>query len=197
MKKKQFKQNEITDETIEFYSTGQSYDLVWKGLSANYGDIANHTYPFSSQLQKKGIIEYTMHMELNKSETEVALANTDRSLQLLDLANGVPRQILRFAPEAQHTKKIESLQFTDINVGGVIPDKQGFQSMLLTASEDKTVKLWDRNSGQLALETKYGNLPFYSAATNGQVIVGGTNRDLVFWDIRKIKNPLDVLETHN
>ena len=30
------------------------------------------------------------------------------------------------------------------------------------------------------------------------MVVGGTTRDIVFWDIRKIKHPLDVLESsHN
>ena len=59
---------------------------------------------------------------------------------------------------------------------------------------DKTVKLWDRRSGDLAMQTSYGNLPFFSVDSNAQVIVAGTSRDILFWDVRKLKNPLDVLE---
>ena len=66
---------------------------------------------------------------------------------------------------------------------------------VLTCSEDKTVKLWDRRSGDLATQTTHGNLPFYSVDCNGQVIVAGTSRDIIFWDVRKLKNPLDVLES--
>ena len=45
---------------------------------------------------------------------------------------------------------------------------------------------------------KYGNMPFYSVDTNNQIIVAGTNEDIIFWDIRKLKAPLEVLdESHN
>ena len=45
---------------------------------------------------------------------------------------------------------------------------------------------------------QYGNMPFYSVDSNGQIIVAGTNQDLVFWDIRKLKVPLEVLdESHS
>jgi hypothetical protein len=41
-------------------------------------------------------------------------------------------------------------------------------------------------------------MPFYSLDTNGQVVAAGTNQDLVFWDIRYTKAPLEVLdESHS
>lgn len=45
---------------------------------------------------------------------------------------------------------------------------------------------------------KYGNMSFYSVDTNNQIIVAGTNEDIIFWDIRKLNAPLEVLdESHN
>jgi len=45
---------------------------------------------------------------------------------------------------------------------------------------------------------QYGNMPFYSVDTNSQVIVAGTSSDLVFWDVRNLKSPLEVLdESHS
>ena len=41
-------------------------------------------------------------------------------------------------------------------------------------------------------------MPFYSVDSNGQIILAGTDQDLVFWDIRKLKVPLEVLdESHS
>jgi hypothetical protein len=40
--------------------------------------------------------------------------------------------------------------------------------------------------------------PFYSVDTNGSVIVAGTNEDVVFWDVRNTKVPMEILdESHN
>mmetsp|Transcript_5716 Transcript_5716/g.9072 ORF Transcript_5716/g.9072 Transcript_5716/m.9072 type:complete len:179 (+) Transcript_5716:356-892(+) len=41
-------------------------------------------------------------------------------------------------------------------------------------------------------------MPFYSVDTNSQIVAAGTNSDLVFWDMRHTKAPLEVLdESHN
>jgi WD40 repeat protein len=41
-------------------------------------------------------------------------------------------------------------------------------------------------------------MPFYSVDTNQQIIVAGTNEDIIFWDIRNLKSPLEVLdESHS
>lgn len=69
---------------------------------------------------------------------------------------------------------------------------------MLSGGEDKLLKIWDRNSGQVVGKMQYGNMPFFSCDTNNQIIVAGTNEDLIFWDIRNLKSPLDVLdESHN
>jgi hypothetical protein len=39
--------------------------------------------------------------------------------------------------------------------------------MVISASEDKLIKLWDKTSGEKVAQTQYGNLPFYSVDTNG------------------------------
>jgi WD40 repeat protein len=45
---------------------------------------------------------------------------------------------------------------------------------------------------------QYGNMPIFSCDTNKQIIVAGTNEDIIFWDVRNLKSPLDVLdESHN
>ena len=41
-------------------------------------------------------------------------------------------------------------------------------------------------------------MPIYSVDTNKQIIVAGTNEDIIFWDVRNLKSPLEVLdESHN
>lgn len=45
---------------------------------------------------------------------------------------------------------------------------------------------------------KHKNQPFYSVDTNGNVIVAGTSEDVVFWDVRNTKVPMEVLdESHS
>ena len=107
------------------------------------------------------------------------------------------QQFFNFDPKDFHKSKIECLRYRDLS--NEHNDQANPQvSTILTASEDKFVKIWDRRSGKKEAQLQYGNMPFYSVDTNGQVIAGGTDADLVFWDIRKIKVPLEVLDmSHN
>ena len=69
---------------------------------------------------------------------------------------------------------------------------------MLSGSEDKIIKIWDRNTGKVVGKMQYGNMPFYSIDTNQQIICAGTNEDIIFWDVRNLKNPLEVLdESHS
>jgi len=72
-------------------------------------------------------------------------------------------------------------------------------SSILTASEDKVIKVWDKSTGSVSMQIRsLNNQPFYSVDTNGGIIVGGTNEDILFYDVRNTKVPLEVLdESHN
>ena len=65
---------------------------------------------------------------------------------------------------------------------------------IISASEDKTIKIWDRNQGSVVNTIKHRGQPFYSIATNTNVIVAGTNEDIIFWDVRNTKVPMAVLD---
>lgn len=56
----------------------------------------------------------------------------------------------------------------------------------MTASEDGTVKIWDRRSNQaVAHVNSYGGgrAPIHSVCTSKDLIVAGTNEDLLVWDV--------------
>ena len=95
-----------------------------------------------------------------------------------------------------HTQKIEMIKYSQLinrDTGAAM-----MASSVLTVSEDKTLKVWDRQSGKLAFQMKHRGQPFFSVETNGSVIVAGTNEDVVFWDVRNTKVPMEILdESHN
>ena len=62
--------------------------------------------------------------------------------------------------------------------------------MLISASSDGAVKLWDRRNGGSVGQLTHQSMPFFSVATNKQVISGGSYADVVFWDVRKMKAPV-------
>lgn len=90
---------------------------------------------------------------------------------------------------------MECLRFKDLNTGAQSTDGGGQGTTFLTAADDRLVKIWDARTGKKEAHLQYGNLPFYSVDTNGQVIAAGADRDVIFWDIRKMKVPLEVLES--
>jgi WD40 repeat protein len=81
-----------------------------------------------------------------------------------------------------HKAKISALKYTGIN------DNENLANVIITASEDRTVKLWDRRYGNVVSELNYQNSPFFSLDVNKNVIAAGTNSEIVFWDLRKLKS---------
>lgn len=79
---------------------------------------------------------------------------------------------------------IHSIKYTNDH------NNENLQHALISASQDGTVKIWDRRSGQVVSTLRHNNSPFYSVDTNKQLISAGTNSELVFWDMRKIKPPV-------
>lgn len=112
----------------------------------------------------------------------MALANTDFSIALMDL--NLAGKTASFKKEHFHTKQIHSLKYSNDE------SNEYLQHVVLSASSDGTVKLWDRRNGEAVGVLKHQNCPFYSVDTNKQIISAGTNSELVFWDIRKMKPPL-------
>lgn len=112
---------------------------------------------------------------------------------MLDIEKG---EIATFPESDFHTSKIECLRYTDIRKEY---DNPGVMlKTVLSASDDRQLKIWDRGSGALVAAIKHQGQPFYSVDSNGQIIAAGTNEDLVFWDIRNFKIPIAVLqESHS
>lgn len=96
-----------------------------------------------------------------RHENEVVVANSDKSIQLIDVEKG---EIASFDDKTKHRGKIESLCYSGMR--GEYGNPESCQSTILSASEDKFVKLWDRNSGQCVAKLQSGGLPFYSVDTN-------------------------------
>jgi WD40 repeat protein len=83
---------------------------------------------------------------------EVILANSDRTLSILDLTQMV---VQGFSKEVGHTGKIESILYSKM-----IDRESGSPlnpSCVLTASEDKSIKIWDRQSGKVSMKMSYMN----------------------------------------
>ena len=81
-----------------------------------------------------------------------------------------------------HKAKISALKYTGIN------DNENLANVIITASEDRTVKLWDRRYGNVVSELNYQNSPFFSLDVNKNFIAAGTNSEIVFCDLRKLKS---------
>ena len=86
-----------------------------------------------------------------------------------------------FEEAKSHRAKISSIKYAGIE------DNEQFTNIVLTASEDKTIKLWDRRYGKVVAELNYQNQPFYSLDTNKSMICAGTNSEMIFWDLKKMK----------
>lgn len=70
----------------------------------------------------------------------------------------------------------------------------------MTASEDGLVKIWDRRSSSsvASCNSGGGKSPFFSVGTNQSMIVAGTNKDVLVWDIHKLQKPIGrFIECHN
>lgn len=89
-----------------------------------------------------------------------------------------------------HKKKIHGLKYTNMS------DNEYLQHVILSASEDGSVKVWDRRNGQKVSELKSNNSPFYSVDTNKSMICAGTSKDVIFWDLRKMKPVVTYDESH-
>ena len=61
-----------------------------------------------------------------------------------------------------HKGKIECVKYSQVSE----KDTANMMNAVLTASEDRTVKIWDRQSGKKACQVQYRNQPFYSVETN-------------------------------
>jgi WD40 repeat protein len=161
------------ESNIQFYSTSSNFDL-----SSSIGKIAsNNHYPIKAAYSP------------NLSPTTAIMANSDMSVCLVDLNNGVVQKF-----QDTHKDRIEGLVFNSLinrdDGGNVFPSK----NCVLTASEDKSIKIWDVLSGLPVMSIKHRGQPFYSVDTNTNVIVAGTNEDIVFWDVRNTKGPMGVLD---
>ena len=90
------------------------------------------------------------NQQLNPSE--VILANTDRSLSIYDLNKNV---VQGFDMQGGHQQKIECICYSSmINADN---NNAILLNAVLTASEDKSVKIWDRTSGKVQMKMNYKN----------------------------------------
>lgn len=105
-------------------------------------------------------------------------------------------QVQSFSVDEGHTQKIESLAYNQlVNRETNSPLMAG---SVLSCSEDRTLKVWDRGSGKVAINMSFRNKSIFSVDTNRNVIVAGTKEDVVFWDVRNTKVPMEILdESHS
>ncbi|CDW76576.1 wd repeat-containing protein 89-like [Stylonychia lemnae] len=148
-----------------------------------YNKKSSFVQQHNQQLFPIGSGHYPLYVQQNLlMPNELALANTDFSIVLMDL--NLQGQVASFQKEAFHTDKINALKFSNDHTN------QHLQHVIESASQDGTVKIWDRRSGEAVSTLRHQNSPFYSVDTNKSIICAGTNSELVFWDIRKMKPPL-------
>ena len=82
-------------------------------------------------------------------------------------------------------------------------DNPDLMNAVLTAGHDGVIKIWDRRLSQNVAQVEsssagFGQAPFYSVATNQSMIVGGTNEDILLWDVKKLQKPFGRFsECHN
>ena len=60
-------------------------------------------------------------------------------------------------------------------------------SLMITASQDGTVKLWDKRVESPVSKLEYMRKPFFSVATNKQLLAAGQDSEIVMWDLRRMK----------
>ena len=68
--------------------------------------------------------------------------------------------------------------------------------VIFTASEDGVVKLWDRKNGDCVHQLK-ADTRFFSLDHNKQMICAGSIEDVIFWDLRKMKQLMRYSESHS
>ena len=134
-------------------------------------------------------------------------ANSDFTLSIVDLEKGVSQHFrdptnMSFK-ERPHNDRIEGLVYSSlINRDTGQAAFPSAQKCVLSCSEDKTVKIWDRNQGTAVQSLRHRGHEFHSVDTNTNIIVAGTSGDsrndipegdVVFWDVRNTKTPLEVL----
>ena len=68
--------------------------------------------------------------------------------------------------------------------------------MILTSSEDGTLKLWDRRNGDCVKSLSPNGKPLFSVDTNQKLICAGSTEDVFFWDLRKLKIVANYTESH-
>lgn len=124
--------------------------------------------------------DYTLSLTQTKQHpNEMAIVNTDQSINLFNLDTMSISQT--FNQEKRHKAKINVLKYSKVH------DNEKLSNILFTAAEDKMVKLWDRRTGNIVSELGYQNSPFYSLDVNQNTITAGTNSEIIFWDLRKLK----------
>ena len=74
-------------------------------------------------------------------------------------------EIATFPEKDFHKSKIECLRYLDVRKEYDNPGSM--QNTLLSASDDKLIKIWDRASGQQAATIRHRGQPFYSVDSNG------------------------------
>ena len=59
------------------------------------------------------------------------------------------------------------------------------------------MKVWDRRNGESVGDLKFNNKPIYSVDCDKNIVCGGSNSEVIFWDLRKMKFLMNYQEAHN
>ena len=104
---------------------------------------------------------------------------------------------------APFSQEMHNVQISAIHCPRDFNDNADLMNAVFTAGQDGIIKIWDRRQKQnvtsLASATAgFGSAPFFSVTTNKNMIVGGTNEDILLWDVKKLQKPIGRFsECHN
>jgi len=107
----------------------------------------------------------------NVFQNELIVANSDRTLQILDVESGVVLSQTA-ANSFAHEKAITAVHSPGTEFA---QNNDGFNHVFLTASEDGFIKMWDRRQGVAgpvaaqvtSAASGFGQKPFFCCTTNG------------------------------
>ena len=171
----------VCDESLEMQSLVSpqaelySIDCVGEGLDCSIGDITNT------------LADYCWSIDFIDDSEFIYNLNSDGTYQLQDIGGNTGGTVLTTG--AWSVAAGNGTFYITLNAE-------------LNEYNDEWV-VYDCNTdlgyaylGMLSLVYPQANI--YSVDCNGQIIVAGTNEDLVFWDIRNLKEPIKVLdESHS